>query len=84
MALFLQNLGGTVIILIENPGMKVLDKILRSEVRVNILEEYILKYKRGRIEGVKYEAEVVDRCLLGSRTLSSYSLHPRSTQDGGK
>ena len=74
MAFFLQKLDGavirTVITLMEDPGIRGLDKILRSVVQVNILEEYILKSIRGRMEGVEYETEVVNLCLLELRTPS--------------
>ena len=70
MIFFFQNFGGIVITLMKDQGIRVLDKILRSGVQVNILEEYILKSIRGRMEGVEYEAEVVDWCLSGSKTPS--------------
>ena len=67
MAFFLRNLGMTVIILMEGLGIRGFDKILQSGVYVNILEEYILKSMRRRMERVEYEAEVVDWCLSGPR-----------------
>ena len=67
MAFFLRILGMTVIILMEGPGIRGFDKILQSVVYVNILEEYILKSMRRRMERVEYEAEVVHWCLSGPR-----------------
>ena len=46
--------------LMKSPVIRRLNKILRSGVQVDILEEYILNSIRGRMERVDYKAKVVD------------------------